>query len=164
VAEVRASVTHRAEDRVTTVAARTATQRRDDDRVRYEALLARCPTVQLAAITNRWVSLVVCPLGEEMEPLRYSELSRKIPPVSQKMLTQIHCQLERDGFVTRTTTLAVPICVDYGLTPLGRRLHELLLMLEKCAEENIDEVNEARAHYDGEAAAGNTPGGASAST
>ena len=51
------------------------------------------------------------------------------------MLTQTLCQLERDGFVTRTTTLAVPIRVDYGLTPLGRRLHELLLMLEKWAEE-----------------------------
>jgi DNA-binding HxlR family transcriptional regulator len=136
VAEVRASVTHRAEDRVNTVAARTATQRRDDDRDRYEALFARCPTVQLmAAITNRWVSLIVCPLGEEMEPLRYSELSRKFPTVSQRMLTQTLCQLERDGFVTRTTTLAVPIRVDYGFTPLGRRLHDLLLMLEKWAEE-----------------------------
>ena len=105
----------------------------------------------MAAITNRWVSLIVCALGEEREPLRYSELSRKIPTVSQKMLTQTLRHLERDGFVTRRTTLAVPVRVDYGFTPLGRRLHELLRTLEKWAEQNIGQVNEARARYDAEA-------------
>ena len=46
-------------------------------------------------------------------PQRYSDLSRKIASISEKMLTQTVRNLERDGLVARTVTPSVPVRVDY---------------------------------------------------
>jgi DNA-binding HxlR family transcriptional regulator len=54
--------------------------------------------------------------------LRFSELERAIPGVSQKMLIQQLRELERDGIVARTVHPQVPPKVEYGLTDLGRAL------------------------------------------
>ena len=53
------------------------------------------------------------------QSMRFSELSRMLAGVSQKMLTQTLRSLERDGLITRTVTLTVPVTVRYDLTPLG---------------------------------------------
>lgn len=54
--------------------------------------------------------------------LRFSDLERAIPAVSQKMLIQQLRQMEADGIVTRTVHPQVPPKVEYGLTPWGRSL------------------------------------------
>jgi len=54
--------------------------------------------------------------------LRFSELERAIPGVSQKMLIQQLRELERDGVVRRTIHPQVPPKVEYDLTELGRAL------------------------------------------
>lgn len=54
--------------------------------------------------------------------LRYSDLERAIPDVSQKMLAQQLRQLERDGVVRRTVHAEVPPRVDYRLTDWGQSL------------------------------------------
>lgn len=64
------------------------------------------------------------------------------------MLTQTLRSLERDGIVTRTVTPAVPVRVDYELTPLGVNLCSLLTAVKDWAELHIEEVNEARERYD----------------
>ena len=46
--------------------------------------------------------------------MRYSELSRRLAGVSQKMLTQTLRSLERDGLLTRTVTPTVPVTVAYA--------------------------------------------------
>ncbi|WP_245185516.1 winged helix-turn-helix transcriptional regulator [Falsiroseomonas frigidaquae] len=58
--------------------------------------------------------------------LRFSELERAIPAVSQKMLAQHLRELERDGIVTRTLHPQVPPRVEYGLTPWGEALCPVL--------------------------------------
>ena len=58
--------------------------------------------------------------ADEPRSMRYSELSRRLAGVSQKMLTQTLRSLERDGMVTRTVTPTVPVTVTYELTDLGR--------------------------------------------
>ncbi len=67
----------------------------------------------LDRIGDRWTVLVVGALREG--PMRFSELSRRIDGVSQKMLTQTLRGLERDGLVTRTVHAAVPPKVEYEL-------------------------------------------------
>ena len=92
----------------------------------YEAYMHDCPAVALlSTISNRWVSLTMCTLGANGDAMRYSHISREIPGVSQKMLTQTLRMLERDGMVERTVTPSVPVRVDYELTPLGQGLYAL---------------------------------------
>ncbi|MFD8966898.1 winged helix-turn-helix transcriptional regulator [Streptomyces sp. NPDC059568] len=116
----------------------------------YEAYFQDCPAVALlSAISNRWVSLVLCVLGAKGQ-LRYGQIGREIPAVSQKMLTQTLRTLERDGIVSRTVTPTIPPRVDYDLTPLGRSLYYLLSGVRDWAWENIEDVNDARKRYDQE--------------
>ncbi|MEU4209076.1 helix-turn-helix domain-containing protein [Streptomyces sp. NPDC026206] len=129
----------------------TAAQRRTEARTAYDAFVKDCPTSQLLArISDKWVSLIVSALGPG--PMRYSDLGRKIPGVSQKMLTQSLRSLERDGIVTRTVTPSVPVRVDYELTGLGRSLCCLLSAVKEWAEAHIEEVDDARRQYDDRAA------------
>jgi DNA-binding HxlR family transcriptional regulator len=54
--------------------------------------------------------------------LRFSELERAIPGVTQKMLIQQLRDLERDGIVRRVVHPVVPPKVEYNLTPGGEEL------------------------------------------
>ena len=67
--------------------------------------------------------------------LRFSELERAIPAVTQKMLIQQLRELERDGVVERTIYPEVPPKVEYSLTSLGQdlcpALDELLVWARK---------------------------------
>ena len=115
----------------------------------YEAYMHDCPAVALlSTISNRWVSLTMCTLGSNGAAMRYSHVSREIPGVSQKMLTQTLRMLERDGMVSRTVTPTVPIRVDYELTPLGQGLYGLLSQVRDWAGDKAGEVDDARARYD----------------
>ncbi|MFJ6798962.1 winged helix-turn-helix transcriptional regulator [Streptomyces sp. NPDC091268] len=136
------------------MATRTAAAHRAEERAAYDAFLEECPTSRLLArISDKWVGLVVSALGEaEGGSLRYSDLGRKIPGVSQKMLTQTLRSLERDGLVTRTVTPTVPVRVDYRLTELGGSLGCLLSSVKRWAENHFDEVDAHRAHHDRAAA------------
>jgi DNA-binding HxlR family transcriptional regulator len=67
--------------------------------------------------------------------LRFSDLERAIPAISQKMLIQQLRQLERDGIVARIVHAQVPPKVEYHLTKWGQSLcpalDELLTWAEK---------------------------------
>jgi DNA-binding HxlR family transcriptional regulator len=65
------------------------------------------------------------------------------------MLTQTLRKLERDGLVTRELTPSVPVRVDYELTPLGESLLPVQRAIKDWAETHIEQVHDARAHYDG---------------
>jgi DNA-binding HxlR family transcriptional regulator len=66
--------------------------------------------------------------------LRFSELERAIPNVSQKMLIQQLRCLERDGIVQRTIHPQVPPKVEYRLTSLGEALRPTLRALLDWAD------------------------------
>ena len=80
--------------------------------------------------------------------MRYSELSRLLAGVSQKMLTQTLRSLERDGLITRTAMPTVPVTVSYELTDLGLSLHQMMRGLKAWAETHMDDVLANRATYD----------------
>jgi DNA-binding HxlR family transcriptional regulator len=131
---------------------KTAEQRRAEAKVVYDAFLATCPTRQmLATIAEKWACLVVSALASG--PHRHSELMRTISGASQKMLTQTLRELERDGLVRRTVTPAVPVRVDYELTPLGLTLVPVLAAIKQWSETHIEEVMAARDAYEAAAAA-----------
>src|SRR5688500_14871868 len=112
---------------------RTATERRVEQRRAYDAYLAECPARQLLdRISDKWVSLILTALADG--PQRYSELSRRIAGVSQKMLTQTLRTLERDGLLHRDVTPSVPVRVDYALTPLGESLLPVMAAIKAWSE------------------------------
>lgn len=125
----------------------TAAQRRSKAKAAFDVYVANCPSRRLLdQISDKWVSLVIVALGDG--PLRYSELSKRLAGVSQKMLTQTVRGLERDGLVTRTVTPSVPVRVDYELTALGESLRGLLAELHVWAEANMAQVDRSRMAYD----------------
>jgi DNA-binding HxlR family transcriptional regulator len=67
--------------------------------------------------------------------LRFSDLERAIPGISQKMLTQQLRQLERDGIMTRIVHAEVPPKVEYHLTEWGQSLCPALDKLLTWAEQ-----------------------------
>jgi DNA-binding HxlR family transcriptional regulator len=139
----------------------TAAQKRAQAKVSYDAFLASCPSRQmLDRISDKWVTLILAALGSDgpqqpeghcaSEPrsMRYSELSRRLAGVSQKMLTQTLRSLERDGLVTRTAIATVPVTVTYELTDLGTSLQSLMHGIKDWAETHTGEVLANRQHYD----------------
>ncbi|MEV6240910.1 helix-turn-helix domain-containing protein [Lentzea sp. NPDC051838] len=131
------------------MATKNAAQKRAQAKVEYNAFLAGCPSRQLLdRISDKWVVLVLCALGDG--PLRYSEISRRLAGVSQKMLTQTLRSLERDGLLTRTVTPTVPVTVSYELTGLGESLHQLTRGLRGWAQNNMSEVLANAEKYDAE--------------
>jgi DNA-binding HxlR family transcriptional regulator len=72
-------------------------------------------------LEGRWKLVIVFHLfGGKL--LRFSDLERAIPAISQKMLIQQLRQMERDGIVRRIVHHQVPPKVEYGLTEWGQAL------------------------------------------
>ena len=100
----------------------TAAERRELERLEYNAFLDECPTRQLVAtLGDKWVTLVLCALRDG--PKRYTEVARHVTP-------------------------SVPVRVDYELTPLGQSLLVVVAQIKAWAEANMDAVRDARDAYD----------------
>ena len=100
----------------------------------------------LDRIGDKWSLLVVATLRSER--LRFTELQRHIPGISQRMLTLTLRHLERDGLVRREVYPVVPPKVEYELPPLGHTLLRPVLELVAWSLENADEIDRNRATYD----------------
>jgi DNA-binding HxlR family transcriptional regulator len=82
---------------------------------------SNCPAeYTLALIGGRWKIPLIFHLMSGVR--RFSELSRALTGVSQKVLTQQLREMERNGLVERKVYAQVPPRVEYALTPLGRSL------------------------------------------
>ncbi|MEO6087873.1 MAG: helix-turn-helix domain-containing protein [Umezawaea sp.] len=106
-----------------------------------------CPTRRLLdRIGSKWTSMAVKVLAEaEPDEVRFADLRRRIPGISQKMLSVTLQSLVRDGLVARRVEPAVPVRVHYRLTPLGLSLEVPLAALRDWAEEHMAEIDEASA-------------------
>jgi len=83
-------------------------------------------------LEGRWKLVILFHLF--VQPvMRFSELERAIPAVSQKMLIQQLRDLEKDGIVRRTVHPQVPPKVEYALTSFGQALCPALDALLKWA-------------------------------
>ncbi len=85
-----------------------------------------CPieyTVNL--IGHKWKVLIIRNLLNKGIQ-RFSELSKGINGISQKMLTQQLKQLESDGIIERKVYAEVPPRVEYSLTEIGYSLKPIL--------------------------------------
>ncbi|MCA9777587.1 MAG: helix-turn-helix transcriptional regulator [Candidatus Eremiobacteraeota bacterium] len=75
----------------------------------------------LKLLEGRWKLVIIFNLFAK-DVLRFSELERAIPDISQKMLTQQLRALEKDGIVVRKVYPQVPPKVEYSLTEWGQAM------------------------------------------
>jgi DNA-binding HxlR family transcriptional regulator len=101
----------------------------------------------IGRVADKWTMLVLEVLSERGE-LRFTQLAREVPGISQKMLTQTLRQMERDGMVSRKVHAVVPPRVDYRLTELGLSLGAAFCGVWIWAEENLARVEAARQTFD----------------
>jgi DNA-binding HxlR family transcriptional regulator len=115
---------------------------RTDEKVRYSPkgkhsnltpiTAAQGVETALKILEGRWKLVILFHLfGGEV--LRFSDLERAIPAISQKMLIQQLRRMETDGIVRRTVHHQVPPKVEYCLTKWGQALCPALDALLKWA-------------------------------
>ncbi|ROS21814.1 helix-turn-helix domain-containing protein [Cellulomonas sp. PhB150] len=100
----------------------------------------------LDRICDKWTLLVVSTL--QRGRMRFTELQRSIPGVSQRMLSLTLRHLERDGLVVRTAYAEVPPRVEYALTDTGTTLIEPALALASWAVANGPTIEASRSSFD----------------
>lgn len=108
-------------------------------RPRHESLDCSpgCPVEgTLALIGGKWKGVLLWHLLEGT--MRFNEMRRRLPNVTQRMLTNQLRELEADGFVIRTVYPVVPPKVEYRLSDRGRSLAPVILALKAWGEANLD--------------------------
>ena len=81
-------------------------------------------------------------------PLRFNELRRAIPVVTQKSLTATLRRLERNGMVERVVVSTRPVAVEYRISELGRTLQVLVDALLGWSAAHLPAVRAARERFD----------------
>ena len=116
-----------------------------------DAVFPDCPIRNiLARLCDKWSLLVLYTLNKAgSEPVRFKELQRQIPDISQKMLTVTLRTLEEDGYVTRTIYPEVPPKVEYALTERTLSLLPHINSLIAWALENRDSIVKDRKTFIG---------------
>lgn len=111
-----------------------------------DAVFPNCPIRNiLARLCDKWSLLVIYTLDKAgKETVRFKELQREIPDISQKMLTVTLRTLEDDGYVTRTVYPEVPPRVEYALTSRAHSLLPHVNALIEWALENNDAIMKDR--------------------
>lgn len=135
-----------------------------DDRQRLEAVVTQfrktgmtgalrdCPVRGiLDKIGDKWSMLIVLELSGGA--LRFNQIRRAIPDISQKMLTQTLKDLQRDGLVSRRVFPTVPPAVEYELTELGTSVLRPFAILVEWADASHVAIQRSRDRFDGQVAA-----------
>lgn len=119
-----------------------------------DEMFPKCPVRNvLARIGDKWSLLVMHELNKNGKAsMRFGELNKKLPDVSQKVLTQTLRRLEEDGFVTRSVYAEVPPRVEYALTERAESFLEACRPMIGWAIAHFVEIMASRRSYRGEKA------------
>lgn len=98
-----------------------------------EGHAAVCPHFHAAIelIGKRWTGAIVCALTEG--PLRFGELVKAVPGVSDRLLSRRLRELENEGLVEREVEPGSPVRVTYSLTERGDGLRPAIAELQEWA-------------------------------
>lgn len=92
-----------------------------------------CSTeVALEVLGGKWKLVILHNLFEGT--MRFGELRRAMPHVTQRMLTRQLRELEEDGIVRREVYTQVPPKVEYSLTETGRSLEPIVTQVDAWGE------------------------------
>jgi len=112
-----------------------------------DSLYPNCPIRNiLSRIGDKWSMLILFTLNNN-GVMRFKELHRNIPDISQKMLTAALRTLEADGLIFRKVYPEIPPRVEYWLSDRGDSLIPLIDNLIFWARQNMDNIIEERQKY-----------------
>jgi DNA-binding HxlR family transcriptional regulator len=94
----------------------------------------------LNVIGGKWKVVILFNLTSE-GTLRFAELRRKIPGISERMLTQQLRELEGDSIVYRKVYAEVPPKVEYSLTEYGKTLRPITEAMCKWGRRHVERLN-----------------------
>ncbi|MFD2705381.1 winged helix-turn-helix transcriptional regulator [Salibacterium lacus] len=89
----------------------------------------------LSIITGKWKPIILLHLLQEGTQ-RFNELKRKMPGVTQKMLTKQLRELEEEDIIERTIYPEVPPRVEYAMTDYGRSLEPILEAMHEWGQQH----------------------------
>lgn len=99
-----------------------------------------CPVeATVDVIGGKWKALIYYLLLDRA--LRFNELQKLLPGITQKMLTQQLREMEEDGIVFRKVYAEVPPRVEYSITDYGETLRPLLFNMLDWGLEHIKKYN-----------------------
>ncbi len=102
-----------------------------------------CPmTLFHKLVSGKWKILILWYLSSGC--LRFSEIQRKLPDVTQRMLTNQLRSLEEDGLVHREVYPVVPPKVEYSLTEIGQKMIPLLEQMYNYGIDYVETLNKSR--------------------
>ena len=87
----------------------------------------------LEIIGGKWKGFILYHLLDET--LRFNEIRRRLPGITQRMLTNQLRELEASGIVFRQVYAEVPPKVEYSLTSKGKTLAPIIRAMELCGRE-----------------------------
>ena len=94
-----------------------------------------CPHFQKAIelIGRRWSGSILRALLDG--PLRFSEISARIPEISDRSLSGRLKELEGEALLVRSVEATQPVSVSYALTEKGRALEAVIAEVERWAHD-----------------------------
>ncbi|MFE0255514.1 winged helix-turn-helix transcriptional regulator [Streptomyces sp. NPDC059010] len=99
-------------------------------------------TAAIAVIDGKWKTSLLWLL--EDGPARPAELRRRLPGLSEKVLTQALREMEADGLVHRKVYDVLPLKTVYSLTDFGRDLAEAVAPLAEWGYRRLERMTESR--------------------
>ncbi|MEU2131278.1 helix-turn-helix domain-containing protein [Streptomyces sp. NPDC018352] len=99
-------------------------------------------TAAVAVIDGKWKTALLWLL--ESGPHRPGELRRRLPGLSEKVLTQALREMEADELVHREVYDELPLRTEYSLTAFGRDLSEALAPLSDWGHRRLEKLTEDR--------------------
>ncbi|MET8770843.1 helix-turn-helix domain-containing protein [Streptomyces sp. NPDC004658] len=100
-------------------------------------------TAAIAVIDGKWKTSLLWLL--ESGPHRPGELRRRLPGLSEKVLTQALREMAEDGLVRREVHDVLPPKTVYSLTALGRDLAAAMAPLAEWGHRRLDRLRERQA-------------------
>lgn len=94
----------------------------------------------LSLVTGKWKPFILWCLLFENETLRFGQLKRQLPGVSQKVLTQQLRELERDRVIYRKVYAEAPPRVEYSITNLGKTLKPVIETISDWGNHHLTTV------------------------
>jgi DNA-binding HxlR family transcriptional regulator len=90
----------------------------------------------VSLIDGKWKCVILWHLQQETV-VRFNELRRRLPGITQRMLTNQLRELEADGLINRVVYAQVPPKVEYSLSELGLSITPVLEALKEWGDSNI---------------------------